>query len=113
MVIGTDCIGSCKSYYHTVTTTTAPNSIMVMYCSEYKICFVQDFILSALQWFHVQIPGGFIKKCCAFYFQSGVYSAIPHIAKVFAAFASGHIADRLLLKCSTTVVRKILTSVGR
>ena len=24
VVIGTDCIGSCKSNYHTITTTTAP-----------------------------------------------------------------------------------------
>ena len=24
MVIGTDCTGSCKSNYHTITTTTAP-----------------------------------------------------------------------------------------
>ena len=27
MVIGTDCMGSCKSNYHTITTTTAPNSL--------------------------------------------------------------------------------------
>jgi len=26
VVIGTDCIGSCKSNYHTITTTTAPQS---------------------------------------------------------------------------------------
>jgi hypothetical protein len=25
MVIGTDCIGSCKSHYHTITATTAPD----------------------------------------------------------------------------------------
>jgi hypothetical protein len=24
VVIGTDCIGSCKSNYHTITTTTVP-----------------------------------------------------------------------------------------
>ena len=27
VVIGTDCIGSCKSNYHTITTTTAPDKI--------------------------------------------------------------------------------------
>jgi hypothetical protein len=26
VVIGTDCIGSCKSNYHTITTTTVPNN---------------------------------------------------------------------------------------
>jgi hypothetical protein len=26
VVIGTDCIGSCKSNYHTITSTTAPTS---------------------------------------------------------------------------------------
>ena len=25
VVIGTDCTGSCKSNYHTITTTTAPD----------------------------------------------------------------------------------------
>ena len=29
VVIGTDCLGSCKSYYHTITATTAP------YCLRY------------------------------------------------------------------------------
>ena len=33
VVIGTDCIGSCKSNYHTITTTTAP----ALLCKEYKI----------------------------------------------------------------------------
>ena len=27
VVIGTDCIGSCKSNYHTITTTTAPENV--------------------------------------------------------------------------------------
>ena len=27
VVIGTDCIGSCKSNYHTITTTTAPKMV--------------------------------------------------------------------------------------
>ena len=27
MLIGTDCIGSCKSNYHTITTTTSPLSV--------------------------------------------------------------------------------------
>jgi hypothetical protein len=28
MVIGTDCMGSCKSNYNTITTTAAPNNTM-------------------------------------------------------------------------------------
>jgi hypothetical protein len=27
VVIGTDCIGSCKSNYHTITSTTAPRNM--------------------------------------------------------------------------------------
>jgi len=30
VVIGTDCAGSCKSNYHTITITTAPQSEMDM-----------------------------------------------------------------------------------
>jgi predicted metal-binding protein len=33
-VIGTDCIGSCKSNYHTITATTAPDRIMTYLISE-------------------------------------------------------------------------------
>ena len=33
VVIGTDCTGSCKSNYHTITTTTAPFMICI-YCSN-------------------------------------------------------------------------------
>jgi len=29
VVIYTDCMGSCKSYYHVITTTTAPNCIPI------------------------------------------------------------------------------------
>ena len=32
MVIGTDCIGSCKYNYHTFTATTAPRSISEQNC---------------------------------------------------------------------------------
>jgi hypothetical protein len=37
VVIYTDCIGSCKSYYHTITTTTAPKyqiSLIIILYSE-------------------------------------------------------------------------------
>ena len=39
VVIGTDCIGSCKSYYHMITTTTVrqlqmeiPGQVNLVYC---------------------------------------------------------------------------------
>jgi hypothetical protein len=35
VVIGTDCIGSCKSNYHTIRTTVAPNTIGCVYI---KVC---------------------------------------------------------------------------
>jgi len=72
--------------------------------SKYRHPNESDGVKLDSRWFH--------NKNMFLCLQSGVYSSIPHIAKVFAALASGHIADRLLLKCSTTVVRKILTSVG-
>ena len=31
VVIGTDCMGSCKSNYHTIRTTVAPNTIGCVY----------------------------------------------------------------------------------
>jgi hypothetical protein len=37
VVIGTDCIGSCKSNYHTITTTMAPN-LCIIKGHKYKIC---------------------------------------------------------------------------
>jgi uncharacterized phage infection (PIP) family protein YhgE len=39
-VICTDCIGSCKSYYHTITTTTAPKyqiSLIIILYSEISL----------------------------------------------------------------------------
>ncbi|KAK7500389.1 hypothetical protein BaRGS_00008296, partial [Batillaria attramentaria] len=44
--------------------------------------------------------------------QNGVYSALPHVIKVFASFISGYIADFLLSHklLNTTHTRKILTS---
>ena len=30
VVIGTDCTGNCKSNYHTITTTTAPETIVYL-----------------------------------------------------------------------------------
>jgi len=37
VVIGTDCIGSCKSNYHMITTTEAPRMIVHMQRSIYKL----------------------------------------------------------------------------
>ena len=39
LVIGTDCTGSCKSNYHTITTTTAPFSFKGMFsvCTNWHI----------------------------------------------------------------------------
>ena len=34
VVIGTDCIGSCKSNYHTITATTAPNNTLLQYITS-------------------------------------------------------------------------------
>ena len=38
VVIGTDCIGSCKSNYHTITATTAPLSFFIADLNEINIC---------------------------------------------------------------------------
>jgi hypothetical protein len=37
MVIGTDCIGSCKSNYHTINTTKVPTSKMLS-AEQYYVC---------------------------------------------------------------------------
>jgi hypothetical protein len=42
MVIGTDCIGSCKSNYHTITATTVPLPYIIFFI------FAQDVLLKSL-----------------------------------------------------------------
>jgi hypothetical protein len=45
VVISTDCTGSCKSNYHTITTTTAPNNLAYYFLysiQHYVIQFVSD-----------------------------------------------------------------------
>ena len=37
VVIGTDCIGSCKSNYHTITTMTAPHLLIIQFILD-KLC---------------------------------------------------------------------------
>jgi len=48
VVIGIDCIGSCKFNYHTITTTTAPNIgyvfVVKMYCKK-SVCQKYYFIM--------------------------------------------------------------------
>ena len=40
MMIGTDCIGSCKSNYHTITATTTPYKMMItMYITSFLVNF--------------------------------------------------------------------------
>jgi hypothetical protein len=35
VVIGTDCVGSCKSYYHTIMTTTdVPDMLLIIKCIQ-------------------------------------------------------------------------------
>jgi len=43
VVIGTDCTGSCKSNYHTITTTTAPSIKQIIFCKQ-KICIITTLI---------------------------------------------------------------------
>jgi len=46
VVIGTDCKGSCKSNYHTITTTTAPSFIwshVIEWNLGYTFCFVLKY----------------------------------------------------------------------
>jgi hypothetical protein len=39
VVISTDCIGSCKSNYHTIPTTTAPTIYVHVYCHKvFSLC---------------------------------------------------------------------------
>jgi hypothetical protein len=43
VVIGTDCIGRCKSNYHTITTTTAPRNIEECYIYD-QYNYLEDSI---------------------------------------------------------------------
>jgi hypothetical protein len=58
VVIDTDCIGSCKSNYHTITTTTAPWSVwnqtkIVNICLPSVSCgnIVRDIPLNIYSWY--------------------------------------------------------------
>ena len=55
VLIGTDCIGRCKSNYHTITTTTAPCSNLILVyiyidisfeykilCNLYTVCYIWE-----------------------------------------------------------------------
>jgi hypothetical protein len=44
MVIGTDCIGSCKSNYHTIMATTVQFAMKNYYCLEVKTIYVYLFL---------------------------------------------------------------------
>jgi len=47
VVIGTDCIGSCKSHYHTRTATTAPHNVVTT--EIYKTLNIKTKLLN-LMW---------------------------------------------------------------
>ena len=49
VVIGTDCVGSCKSNYHTIATSTTPVRIQVKYSR-------QDIAICLLYYFNKQRP---------------------------------------------------------
>ena len=40
VVIGTDCIGNCKSNYHTITTTTVPVIVSLIRSNKYIIFII-------------------------------------------------------------------------
>jgi hypothetical protein len=44
VLIGTDCIGSCKYNYHTITTTTAPESVLNR-LKTLSVCLPSSFFL--------------------------------------------------------------------
>jgi hypothetical protein len=50
VVIGTDCIGSCKSSYHTITATTAPGIKCVYTCikTNLRLYFIIIFFKSCI-----------------------------------------------------------------
>jgi hypothetical protein len=65
VVIGTDCIGSCKSNYRTITTMTAPGmvseSVQICYCLFMSCIAVRDLIIKRgshyLVWHcHIFVP---------------------------------------------------------
>jgi hypothetical protein len=52
VVIGTDCTGSCKSNYHTITTTTAPKEIYEKTNDYLIVCFFV-YIQYVISWYLV------------------------------------------------------------
>jgi hypothetical protein len=68
VVIGTDCIGSCKLYYHMVMTTTAPRKISEIVCA-----YMFSYSISSDQYTYINKPYYF-HKCYSF-----IYSLINYL----------------------------------
>jgi hypothetical protein len=57
VVIGTDCMGSCKSNYHTITTMMAPYEVKDLGCLVVQVELTYDQPYSILlTWVHATIP---------------------------------------------------------
>ena len=56
VVIGTDCIGSCKSNYHTIMATTAPVGIKIWHSTIFFHEFAQQIILTGCKLNFNQFP---------------------------------------------------------
>jgi hypothetical protein len=73
VVIGTDCTGSCKSNYHTITTTTKPSLELLPsspVCSVLPNCNILFFSLSFV--YHWSCFVYFVRPDCDF-FSSSIY----------------------------------------
>jgi hypothetical protein len=67
IVIDTDCIGSCKSNNHTITTTTAP-LVISLYFSEHLTYLIFNIISNQTKYFFMEIINTFwsysLKSLC-------------------------------------------------
>ena len=89
VVIGTDCIGSCKSNYHTITTTTSPS----LPGEWYMLIWTSSFIIL----FSVEINFSWTKI-------RSIYTSLPDVLyfqlqqahRVFYQFARGPATEKYL-----------------
>jgi hypothetical protein len=107
VVIGTDCIGSCKSNYNTITTAKAPNSDYIHY--QWFVNFplhTIKYIIKRLAWYEKL---SVIRKLFLFIWKTDIVNINKQILmlKIIGQCDVNHIM--MLLIKTITAVLKILT----
>ena len=93
VVIDTDCIGSCKSNYHTITATTNPVYVY-LFVSVCNTCFTHVFVFYNWVVCFTRVLLCFTRALCDVFLNA-------HIVLVQCVVLHVHLADHNVLVCFT------------